>query len=248
MLIGEKVQAAGSVIVPKGEIRGNESTQTGGLSRSESIASMAPCAIVRCRAMLCLPSRLTGGRLGGLQNQRRLIATSRSARGFSFGINRKHGLIAPVPYYGLMPCGKPSGLSLPLERSANPRGVSHLLGGRWGISYKLTNGILAMMRTLSRNVSTAFPNTPEPAFLPVESLHKRSAGSQKADTLNDVADAVDALLERCAGALDAANLKNAARRNSLKAAYLSYVEELVDFCRQVEADTTSVTTMEVCHG
>lgn len=249
MLIGEKVQAAGSVIVPKGEIRGNESTQTGGLSRSESIASMAPCAIVRCRAMLCLPSRLTGGRLGGLQNQRRLIATSRSARGFSFGINRKHGLIAPVPYYGLMPCGKPSGLSLPLERSANPRGVSHLLGGRWGISYKLTNGILAMMRTLSRNVSTAFPNTPEPAFLPVESLHKRSAGSQKADTLNDMADAVDALLERCAGALDAANLiKNAARRNSLKAAYLSYVEELVDFCRQVEADTTSTPKMEVCHG
>ena len=106
-----------------------------------------------------------------------------------------------------------------------------------------------MMRTLSRNVSTAFPNTPEPAFLPVESLHKRSAGSQKADTLNAVADAVDALLGRCADALDAANrVKNAARRNSMKAAYLSYVEELVDFCRQVEADTTSTPKMEVCHG
>lgn len=223
-------QAAVSVIVPKGGIGGNNGSQVGGLMGRESIASRSACAIAKCRAMLCLPSRLTGGRLGGLQNQRRLIATSRSARGFSFGINRNHGLIAPVPHYGLMPCGKPSGLSLPLERSANPRGVSHLLGGRWGISYKLTNGILAMMRTLSRNVSTAFPNTPEPAFLPVESLHKRSAGSQKADTLNDIADAVDALLGRCADALDAANrVKNAARRNSLKAAYLSYVEELVDF-------------------
>ena len=167
-------QAAVSVIVPKGGIRGNDGTRVGGLSRSESIASMAPCAIVRCRAMLCLPSRLTGCRLGGLRFSRRLIATSRYARGFSFGVNRAHGLIAPVPYCGLMPCGKPSGLSFPRERSANPHGVSHPLGGRWGISYKLSLGILAMMRTLSRNVSTAFPSIPEPAFLPVQSCHKRA--------------------------------------------------------------------------
>lgn len=176
-------QAAVSVIVPKGGIRGNDGAQAGGLMGIESIASAVSCAIVRCRAMLCLPSRLTGGRLGGLQNQRRLIATSRSARGFSFGINRNHGLIAPVPHYGLMPCGKPSGLSLPLERSANPRGVSHLLGGRWGISYKLTNGILAMMRTLSRNVSTAFPSIPEPIFLPVQSRRKRAEERPQVNTL-----------------------------------------------------------------
>lgn len=76
-------QAAGSVIVPKGGIRGNESTQKGGLMGRESIASAVSCAIAKCRAMLCLPSRLTGGRLGGLRVQRRFIATSRYARGFS---------------------------------------------------------------------------------------------------------------------------------------------------------------------
>ena len=167
-------QAAVSVIVPKGGIRGNDGAQAGGLMGRESIASAVSCAIVRCRAMLCLPSRLTGGRLGGLLVSRRFIATSRSARGFSFGVNRKHGLIAPVPHYGLMPCGKPSGLSFPRERSANPRGVSHLLGGWWRTSYSLTRGIFAMMRTLSRNVSTAFPSIPEPAFLPVQSCHKRA--------------------------------------------------------------------------
>ena len=245
----EKVQAAESVIVPKGEIRGNNGSQSNGLMGRESIASMAPCAIVRCRAMLSALIHKNGCRLGGLRVQRRFIATSRSARGFSFGVNRKHGLIAPVPLYGSMPCGKPSGLLCPFVAVRQP---ARRLPPSWrlvGDFFKSNKGIFTMMRTLSRNVSTAFPNTPEPAFLPVESLHKRSAGSQKADTLNDVADAVDALLERCAGALDAANLiKNAARRNSLKAAYLSYVEELVDFCRQVEADTTSVTTMEVCHG
>lgn len=193
-------QAAVSVIVPKGGIGGNNGSQVGGLMGRESIASRSACAIAKCRAMLCLPSRLTGGRLGGLQNQRRLIATSRSARGFSFGINRNHGLIAPVPHYGLMPCGKPSGLSLPLERSANPRGVSHLLGGRWGISYKLTNGILAMMRTLSRNVSTAFPSIPEPIFLPVQSCHKRVEERPQVNTFTDVADGAEGLLQRAQAA------------------------------------------------
>ena len=98
-----------------------------------------------------------------------------------------------------------------------------------------------MMRTLSRNVSTAFPSSPEPLFLPVESLHKRSADPQKSDTLNDVIDAVDALLGRCA---DAANrVKNAALRNSLKAACLSYVDELADICRSVDN-----SVVEVRHG
>lgn len=94
-------QAAVSVIVPKGGIRGNDGAQAGGLMGRESIASAVSCAIARCRAMLCLPSRLTGCRLGGLRFSRRLIATSRYARGFSFGVNRAHGLIAPVPYCGV---------------------------------------------------------------------------------------------------------------------------------------------------
>ena len=242
-------QAAVSVIVPKGGIRGNDGAQAGGLMGIESIASAVSCAIVRCRAMLCLPSRLTGGRLGGLQNQRRLIATSRSARGFSFGINRNHGLIAPVPHYGLMPCGKPSGLSLPLERSANPRGVSHLLGGRWGISYKLTNGILAMMRTLSRNVSTAFPSIPEPIFLPVQSCHKRVEERPQVNTFADVADGVEGIFQRAQVAYrEAAFLPSAAARAELRARVSDYLAELIAFCREVESLPAGQNLKEARHG
>lgn len=242
-------QAAVSVIVPKGGIGGNNGSQVGGLMGRESIASRSACAIAKCRAMLCLPSRLTGGRLGGLQNQRRLIATSRSARGFSFGINRNHGLIAPVPHYGLMPCGKPSGLSLPLERSANPRGVSHLLGGRWGISYKLTNGILAMMRTLSRNVSTAFPSIPEPIFLPVQSCHKRVEERPQVNTFTDVADGAEGLLQRAQAAYRAgASLPSAVARAELRARVSDYLAELIAFCREVESLPAGQNLMEARHG
>lgn len=242
-------QAAVSVIVPKGGIRGNDGAQAGGLMGRESIASAVSCAIARCRAMLCLPSRLTGGRLGGLQNQRRLIATSRSARGFSFGINRNHGLIAPVPHYGLMPCGKPSGLSLPLERSANPRGVSHLLGGRWGISYKLTNGILAMMRTLSRNVSTAFPSIPEPIFLPVQSRRKRVEERPQVNTFTDVADSAEGLLQRAQAAYRAvASLPSAVARAELRARVSDYLAELIAFCREVESLPAGQNLKEARHG
>lgn len=242
-------QAAVSVIVPKGGIGGNNGSQVGGLMGRESIASRSACAIAKCRAMLCLPSRLTGGRLGGLQNQRRLIATSRSARGFSFGINRNHGLIAPVPHYGLMPCGKPSGLSLPLERSANPRGVSHLLGGRWGISYKLTNGILAMMRTLSRNVSTAFSSIPEPIFLPVQSCHKRVEERPQVNTFTDVADGAEGLLQRAQAAYRAgASLPSAVARAELRARVSDCLAELIAFCREVESLPAGQNLKEARHG
>ena len=211
--------------------------QAGGLMGRESIASAVSCAIARCRAMLCLPSRLTGCRLGGLRFSRRLIATSRYARGFSFGVNRAYGLIAPVPYCGLMPCGKPSGLSFPRERSANPHGVSHPLGGRWGISYKLSLGILAMMRTLSRNVSTAFPSIPEPTFLPVQSCRKHVEERPQVNTFTDVADGLERLLERCTER--AAFIESApadcrhkqAARNALR----GYLSDLLDLCADVQA-------------
>ena len=242
-------QAAVSVIVPKGEIRGNDGSQVGGLMGGESIASRSACAIAKCRAMLCLPSRLTGCRLGGLRFSRRLIATSRYARGFSFGVNRAHGLIAPVPYCGLMPCGKPSGLSFPRERSANPHGVSHPLGGRWGISYKLSLGILAMMRTLSRNVSTAFPSIPEPIFLPVQSCHKRVEERPQVNTFTDVADSAEGLLQRAQAAYRAvASLPSAVARAELRARVSDYLAELIAFCREVESLPAGQNLKEARHG
>ena len=140
------------------------------------------CHNVLTRATIAVLARMSKGGLGGLHSTRRLIATSRFARGFSFGISR-NGIIAPVPNYGLMSHGKPSGLSLPCGRSANPCGVSHLLGGWWGISYKLTQGIQAMMLTLSRGVSTAFISTPAPVYQPVTSA---TTGAVSYDISSDV--------------------------------------------------------------
>lgn len=243
-------QAAVSVIVPKGGIRGNDGAQAGGLMGRESIASAVSCAIARCRAMLCLPSRLTGGRLGGLRFSRRITATLHDSMcGVSFCGFRNHGLIAPVPFYGLMPCGKPSGLSLPRERSANPRGVSHLLGGWWGISYSLTRGIKAMMRTLSRNVSTAFPSTPEPTFLPVQSCHKRVEERPQVNTFADVADGAEGLLQRAQTAYRAAAfLPSAVARAELRARVSDCLAELIAFCREVESLPAGQNLKEARHG
>lgn len=249
MLRLEKGQAVESIVIPKGGSRGNAGALVDGLSRGESIASRSACAIVRCCAMLCASVRKSGCRLGGLRFSRRLIATSRYARGFSFGVNRAHGLIAPVPYCGLMPCGKPSGLSFPRERSANPHGVSHPLGGRWGISYKLSLGILAMMRTLSRNVSTAFPSTPEPTFLPVQSCHKRVEERPQVNTFTDVADSAEGLLQRAQAAYRAvASLPSAVARAELRARVSDYLAELIAFCREVESLPVGQNLKEARHG
>lgn len=241
-------QAAESVIVPKGDSRGNDGAPVDGLNVKNSRAQ-GPCAIVRWRAMLCASVRKSGCRLGGLRFSRRLIATSRYARGFSFGVNRAHGLIAPVPYCGLMPCGKPSGLSFPRERSANPHGVSHPLGGRWGISYKLSLGILAMMRTLSRNVSTAFSSIPEPTFLPVQSCHKRVEERPQVNTFTDVADSAEGLFQRAQAAYRAGvSLPSAAARAELRARVSDYLAELIAFCREVESLPAGQNPMEARHG
>ncbi len=141
------------------------------------------CHNVLTRARIAVLARMSKGGLGGLlTDTRRLIATSRFDRGFSFGVNR-NGIIAPVPNYGLMSHGKPSGLSLPRRRSANPCGVSHLLGGRWGISYSQLRGIQAMMLTLSSSVSTAFHSAPEPIYKPVTSA---TTGAVSYDVSSDV--------------------------------------------------------------
>lgn len=248
MLRLEKGQAVESIVIPKGGSRGNAGALVDGLNVKNSRAQ-GPCAIVRWRAMLCASVRKSGCRLGGLRFSRRLIATSRYARGFSFGVNRAHGLIAPVPYCGLMPCGKPSGLSFPRERSANPHGVSHPLGGRWGISYKLSLGILAMMRTLSRNVSTAFSSIPEPTFLPVQSCRKHVEERPQVNTFTDVADSAEGLFQRAQAAYRAGvSLPSAAARAELRARVSDYLAELIAFCREVESLPAGQNPMEARHG
>ena len=104
------------------------------------------CTTLDGRGMMSVPGGFAGCRLGGLHFLRRLTATpGMNARGVSFCGCRTHGVIASVPYYGLMPRGKSNDLSLPKERSANPRGVSLHLGGWWEASNSLSLGALAMM-------------------------------------------------------------------------------------------------------
>lgn len=193
MVVRKKETAISEAGLPVAKHRTNCTTSSGlgvkvtciGAGLASHFVGVRYCHNVPTRARIAVPTRVSGGGLGGLHSNRRLIATSRFARGFSFGVNRD-GIIAPVPNYGLMSHGKPSGLSLPVERSANPCGVSHLLGGWWGISYSLTTGILAMMLTLSRGVSTAFVSTPAPVYQPVTSATAGSCEPVSYDVTNDV--------------------------------------------------------------
>ena len=104
------------------------------------------CTTSDGRGMMSVPGGFAGCRLGGLRYNRRITATpGMNARGVSFCGYRTHGVITSVPHYGLMPCGKSHDLSLPVERSANPHGVSLPLGGRRGTLDNPTTGALAMM-------------------------------------------------------------------------------------------------------
>lgn len=193
MSMRKKETALSEAGLPVAKHRTNCTTSSGlGVKVTRLSAGLASLFVGACychnvptRARIAVPTRVSGCGLGGLHSNRRLIATSRFARGFSFGVNRD-GIIAPVPNYGLMSHGKPSGLSLPVERSANPCGVSHLLGGWWVTSYSLTTGILAMMLTLSRGVSTAFISTPAPVYQPVTSATAGSCEPVSYDVTSDV--------------------------------------------------------------
>ena len=194
MSMRKKETAISEVGFPVAKHRTNCTTPSGlGVKVTRLSAGLASLFVGACychnvptRARIAVLARMSKGGLGGLlTDTRRLIATSRFARGFSFGVNR-NGIIAPVPNYGLMSHGKPSGLSLPRRRSANPCGVSHLLGGWWGISYSQLRGIQAMMLTLSRGVSTAFISTPAPVYQPVTSATAGSCEHVSYDVTSDV--------------------------------------------------------------
>ena len=89
-----------------------------------------------------------------------------------------------------------------------------------------------MMRTLSRNVSTAFPSIPEPIFLPVQSRRKRVEERPQVNTFTDVADSAEGLLQRAQAAYRAAApfLPSAVARAELRARVSDYLAELIAFC------------------
>ena len=247
-------QAAVSVIVPKGGIRGNDGAQAGGLNVKNSRAS-APCAMGRWRAMLSVLVRKNESRRGNLLYcVRRTIAGPRLMRGFSFGGSSNHGVIASALLGALYPQfltgSRAGGLRACRFRV---RGIStpHGLPSPWKGSAVLqtVHGALAMMRTLSRNVSTAFPSIPEPIFLPVQSCHKRVEERPQVNTFTDVADSAEGLLQRAQAAYrEAAFLPSAVARAELRARVSDYLAELIAFCREVESLPAGQNLKEARHG
>ena len=94
-----------------------------------------------------------------------------------------------------------------------------------------------MMRTLSRNVSTAFPSIPEPIFLPVQSRRKRVEERPQVNTYTDVA-----------AYREAAFLPSAVARAELRARVSDYLAELIAFCREVESLPAGQNLKEARHG
>lgn len=256
MLRKAKGQAAVSVIVPKGDSRGNDGAPVDGLNVKNSRAS-APCAMGRWRAILSVLVRKNEGRGRSLLVcSRRIVATSRFARGVSFGGNRIHGLNAPAFIMGalhpqILTGGRGDGFRayrfLEHGTSYSPRPA--LPVGKGVQLLQVVLGASAMMRTLSRNVSTAFPSTPEPIFLPVQSCHKRVEERPQVNTFADVADGAEGLFQRAQAAYRAvASLPSAVARAELRARVSDYLAELIAFCREVESLPAGQNPMEARHG
>lgn len=254
MLRLEKGQAVESIVIPKGGSRGNAGAPVDGLNVKNSRAS-APCAMGRWRAMLSVLVRKNGdGRGNPLVSNRRTIAASRLARGVSFGGSRIHGVIASAFMGALHPqflMGSRAGgfraCRFRLRGISTPHGLPSPWKGRAVLQTAI--GALAMMRTLSRNVSTAFPSIPEPIFLPVQSCRKHVEERPQVNTFTDVADGAEGLLQRVQAAYRAAAfLPSAAARAELRARVSDCLAELIAFCREVESLPAGQNPMEARHG
>ena len=254
MLRLEKGQAVESIVIPKGGSRGNAGALVDGLNVKNSRAQ-GPCAIVRWRAILSVLVRKNGrGRGNPLISNRRTIAGPRLMRGFSFDGSSNHGVIASAFMGALYP------QFLTGSRAGGLRACRHLLRGistphglpspwKGRAVPNPATGISAMMRTLSRNVSTAFPSIPEPTFLPVQSCHKRVEERPQVNTFTDVADSAEGLFQRAQAAYRAGvSLPSAAVRAELRARVSDYLAELIAFCREVESLPAGQNPMEARHG
>ena len=255
MLRKAKGQAVRSAVASEFADKESNGALVDGLNVKNSRAQ-GPCAIVRWRAMLSVLVRKKNGRGRGnpLISNRRTIAGPRLMRGFSFDGSSNHGVIASVFMGALYP------QFLTGSRAGGLRACRHLLRGistphglpspwKGRAVPNPATGISAMMRTLSRNVSTAFPSTPEPIFLPVQSCHKRVEERPQVNTFTDVADSAEGLLQRAQAAYRAvASLPSAVARAELRARVSDYLAELIAFCREVESLPAGQNLKEARHG
>ena len=254
MLRHEKGQAVRSAGASEFGDKESNGAHGDGLNVKNSRAS-APCAMGRRRAMLCASVRKSGCRRGNLLiGTRRTIAASCFARGVSFGGSRIHGVIASAFVGALYPeflmgsrAGGLRACRLRLRGISTPHGLPSPWKGRTVLQTAI--GALTMMRTLSRNVSTAFPSIPEPIFLPVQSRRKHVEERPQVNTFTDVADGAEGLLQRAQAAYRAAAfLPSAAARSELRARVSDCLAELIAFCRGVESLPACQNLKEARHG
>ena len=150
-----------------------------------------PCFSVLPRAILSVLVRKNGdGRGNPLVSTRRSIATPhRLMCGFSFGVSRDHGIIAPSFIMGAFRHKFLTGSRTGGFRACRNlvRGISTPYGlpSPWKGRAVLQSaqGALAMMLTLSSSGSTAFSSIPEPVFKPVVS---RNNDASVYDVKNDL--------------------------------------------------------------
>lgn len=173
-----------------------DSTHGGGLGLKVTrfcagLASHGYCHNVLTRARIAVLARMSEYRGRSLFfSIRRLIATSRYARGFSFGVNRDHGIVAPSYFVGAI---RPQFLTG--SRGGGFRAYRFLMRGNSypprsalpvgkGVRFNpIALGAFAMMLTLSSSVSTAFHFAPEPIYKPVTSA---TTGAVSYDVSSDV--------------------------------------------------------------
>lgn len=198
-------------------------------------------------AKMIAPIRKNGGRGRSLHNSKRRTAAAHAQLepvAFSFGGIRNHGLIASAFIVGalhpqFLTGGRGGGLMacrLRLHGTSYPPRPA-LPVGRERSSRQSANGASAMMRTLSRSVSTAFPSIPEPSFCPVESLHVRPVDARKADTFTDIADGLERLLERCterAAFIESAPA-DSRKKHAARIVLRGYLSDLLELCADVQA-------------
>lgn len=199
MVVRKKETAISEVGLPVAKHRTNVTSSSGlgvkvtciGAGLASLFDGVGYCHNVLTRARIAVLARMSEYRGRSLFfSIRRLIATSRYARGFSFGVNRDHGIVAPSYFVGAI---RPQFLTG--SRGGGFRAYRFLMRGNSypprsalpvgkGVRFNpIALGAFAMMLTLSSSVSTAFHFAPEPIYKPVTSA---TTGAVSYDVSSDV--------------------------------------------------------------
>lgn len=229
MVVRKKETAISEAGLPVAKHRTNCTTSSGlgvkvtciGAGLASLFDGVGYCHNVLTRARIAVLARMSEYRGRSLFfSIRRLIATSRYARGFSFGVNRDHGIVAPSYFVGAI---RPQFLTG--SRGGGFRAYRFLMRGNSypprsalpvgkGVRFNpIALGAFAMMLTLSSSVSTAFHFAPEPIYKPVTSA---TTGAVSYDISSDVNAIVELLANEYSSTINDSSVYGRFRFNVLR--------------------------------